>query len=264
MRRFQTLLSQVVIAGLAASTMAAQAPRRPALSIAAASDLQAVFPEITSRFERETGVKASVSFGSSGNFVAQIQNGAPFDLFFSADIDYPRQLIAAGFADKDSLFQYATGRLVVWTRNDSGIDISRGLSALEDPRVRRVAIANPQHAPYGHAALAALMNAGVYEAVRPKLVLGENISQTAQLADSGNAQVGILALSLAVSPALMRSGTYAEIPEGAHQPLEQAAVVMSGSRNKPTAQAFLAFLGQPDLRQLLQRFGFAVPLVRSP
>ena len=147
MRRFQTILSQVVLAGLAVSPLAAQARTPQSLSIAAASDLQAVFPDIAGRFERETRVKTTVSFGSSGNFFAQIQNGAPFDLFFSADIDYPRQLIVAGFADKDSLFQFATGRLVVWTRKDSGVDISRGLSALEDPRVRRVAIANPQHAP---------------------------------------------------------------------------------------------------------------------
>lgn len=242
-----------------ASTQSA-APR--AIAVAAASDLQAVFPELASRFERDTGVKVTVSFGSSGNFLAQIQNGAPFDLFFSADIDYPRRLVASGHAEANSLYQYATGRIVLWTRKDTGIEVRRGLKMLQDVRVRRIAIANPQHAPYGRAAVAALRHEKVYDAVQSKLVMGENISQTAQLADSGNADVGIIALSLALGPVLRSSGAYVEIPATAHPPIEQGAVVLSASRSKETARELLAYLKRPATGQLLQQFGFAAP--RAP
>src|SRR5215475_14516689 len=118
--------------------------QRATLAVAAASDLQAVLPPLVSQFERDTGIAAKVSFGSSGNFFAQIQNGAPFDVFFSADVDYPRRLVSSGHAEKDSLYEYATGHLVVWTRADSGIDVRRGLAVVTDDRIRRVAIANPQ------------------------------------------------------------------------------------------------------------------------
>src|SRR5262249_18312364 len=166
----------------------------------------------------------TVSFGSSGNFFAQIQDGAPFDVFFSADVDYPRQLVASGHAEAGSLSQYATGRIVLWTRKDTGMDVRRGLGILREARVRRIAIANPRHAPYGRAAVAALRHEHVYDAVESRLVMGENISQTAQLVDSGNADVGIIALSLALGPALRERGTYVEIPAAAYPPIEQAAV----------------------------------------
>jgi len=233
------------------------APRR--IAVAAASDLQAVFPELLSRFERDTGVNVTASFGSSGNFFAQIQNGAPFDVFFSADIDHPRQLVASGRAEADSLYEYATGRIVLWTRKDTGIDVRQGLKVLQDARVRRIAIANPRHAPYGRAAVAALRHETVYDAVQGKLVMGENISQTAQLVDSGNADVGIIALSLALGPALRGSGTYVEIPATAHPPIEQAAVVLTASRSQETARELVTYLRRPAIRELLQRFGFAVP-----
>ena len=233
------------------------APRE--IAVAAASDLQAVFPELLSRFERDTGVKVTASFGSSGSFFAQIQNGAPFDVFFSADIDHPRQLVAGGRAEADSLYQYATGRIVLWTRKDAGIDVRRGLKVLQESRVRRIAIANPQHAPYGRAAVAALRHEAVYDAVQGKLVMGENISQAAQLVDSGNADAGIIALSLALGPALRERGTYFEIPATAHPPIEQTAVVLTASRSKDTARELVAYLKGPAIGELLQRFGFAVP-----
>ncbi len=233
---------------------AAQRPRT--LRVAAASDLQAALPELVARFEREAGAEVTVSFGSSGNFFAQIQNGAPYDVFFSADIDYPKQLVASGHADASSLYQYATGRLVLWTRKDSGIDVRSGLRGLTDTRVMHVAIANPKHAPYGRAAEAALRNEKVYDAVRGKLVLGENIAQTAQLVDSGNASVGIISLSLAIGPALSAHGTYTEIPASAHPPIDQAAVIVSSSKNKALAAEFLAFLERADIKQHLHRFGF--------
>jgi len=229
----------------------------PPLTVAAASDLQTALPALVARFEQATGIRVRVTYGSSGNFSAQIQNGAPFDVFLSADVDYPRQLVAARHADAASLYEYATGRMVLWTRKDSGIDVTRGLAVLGDARVRRLAIANPVHAPYGRAAVAALERAGLFDAAKPKLVLGENISQTAQLVDSGNAQAGIIALSLALGPALRASGTYLEIPADAHPPIRQAAVVLSASKNRDAATRFLAYLRSAEAQATLRRFGFA-------
>jgi molybdate transport system substrate-binding protein len=226
------------------------------LRVAAASDLQAALPELVERFEREARATVTVSFGSSGNFFAQIQNGAPYDVYLSADIDYPRQLIASKHADAQSLYRYATGRLVLWTRKESGIGVTRGLSILKDPRVRRIAVANARLAPYGRAAEAALRRENLYDAVRDKLVIGDNISQTAQLVDSGNADVGIIALSLALGPTLRASGHYFEIPESAHPPIEQAAVVLAASKNKDLANELLAYLKRPEVARLLHQFGF--------
>lgn len=257
MHRIVTLaLACVIGVTAAAAPLSGQATATP-ITAAAASDLQVVLPALLTRFERDTGAKVAVSFGSSGNFFAQIQNGAPFDVFFSADVDYPKQLVARGLADGDSLYQYAAGRIVLWTRKDTGIDVRRGLEVLRDARVRRIAIANPEHAPYGRAAVAALRHDNVYDAVRQKLVLGENISQTAQLADSGNADVGIIALSLALGPTLRAAGTYAEIPAAAHPPIQQAAVVVTASRNKAGARKLLAYMKRPDTQELLKRSGFA-------
>jgi molybdate transport system substrate-binding protein len=229
------------------------------LTIAAASDLQTVFPELVRRFERETGTKVTVSYGSSGNFFAQIQNGAPFDLYFSADIDYPRQLATKGYGEAGSLYEYGVGRLVLWARKDRGIDVARGLPVLRDARVRRIAIASPQHAPYGRAAVAALRHEKLYDAVQARLVLGENVSQAAQLVDSGNADVGIIALSLALGSALRASGTYVEVSAAAHPPIEQAAVIVSASKNKDSARRFLEYVQQPAAKELLQRSGFEAP-----
>ena len=232
--------------------------QRPSIAVAAASDLQAVMPELLRGFERDTGIAARVSFGSSGNFFAQIQNGAPFDVFFSADVDYPRRLVASGHADKDTLYEYATGHLVVWTRSDSGIDVRRGLAVVTDDRVRRIAIANPTFAPYGRAAVAALQHEKLYERIKDKLVLGENISQTAQFAQTGNAQVAIISLSIARGPAL-KEGKYTEVPAASYPPLEQAAVVIAASKDKPSARQLVAYLKRDATVTLLQKFGFAAP-----
>jgi molybdate transport system substrate-binding protein len=229
------------------------------VAIAAASDLQSVLPGIAAQFEKEAGQPVRLTFGSSGNFFAQIQNGAPFDLFFSADIDYPRRLESSGHAERGSLYEYAVGRIVLWTRKDSGIDVQRGLAVLADARVRRIAIANPEHAPYGRAAVAALRHEHLYDRVKDKFVIGENISQTAQFADSGSADVGLIALALALSPALTKTGTYVEIPESWHPPIEQAAVVLASSRQKTLARQFLEYLKKPDVIRILQSYGFAAP-----
>lgn len=246
----------VAAAALASSTSAhAQAPLR----VAAAADLQTALPVLADAFERERGSTVSASFGSSGNFFAQIQNGAPFDVFLSADVEYPRRLIAAHQADAATLYEYATGRIVLWARTGSGVDVRKGLDVLRDSRVRKVAIANPDHAPYGRAAVAALKSAGVYDTVQAKFVRGENISQTAQLVDSGNADAGIIALALALGPTLRAGGAYFEIPQTAHPPIAQAAVVISNSRHKEAARTFVEFLKGRAARQILERFGFAVP-----
>jgi len=242
---------------LFASPSAAQAPLR----IAAASDLQAVFPVLAARFERETRHKVDVSFGSSGNFFAQIQNGAPFDVFFSADIAYPRQLQSSRLTVSGTLVEYARGRIVLWARNDANLDLSRGLAILTEPRVRRIAIANPEHAPYGRAAVAALQHEQLYERVRSKFVLGENISQAAQFAQSGNADAGLIALSLALAPAMRDVGRYLDIPESFHPPIEQAAVVLSNSRQPDVARQFLRFLRRADSQQTLKDAGFMPPPV---
>ena len=228
------------------------------LRVAAASDLQAALPGIAAGFEKATGRKVALTFGSSGNFFTQLQNGAPFDVFLSADIEYPRQLERDGQAEKGSLARYATGRIVLWIRNESPIDLTRGLAALADPGVHRVAIANPDHAPYGRAAIAALQHAGVYDRVQAKLVRGENISQAAQFVQSGNADAGLVALSLALAPALKASGRYVEIPDAFYPPIEQAAAIVAASQQKAIARQFVEFLKQPESARTLTTFGFVV------
>jgi molybdate transport system substrate-binding protein len=246
--------------GLSLATAAAGRGQEAAgLAIAAASDLQSVLPALATRFERETARHVTLTFGSSGNFFAQIQNGAPFDLFFSADGEYPRRLEAAGLAEPGTLRPYAIGRLVLYASTSAGLDLGRGLAVLTDARVRRIAIANPEHAPYGRAAVAALTHERIYDRVRGKLVLGENISQAAQFVQSGNAQVGLLALSLALAPALRSSGSFVEVPASFYPPIEQAAVVLRASGRKDAARQFLAYLGRPEIVQQMKDAGFLEP-----
>ena len=176
------------------------------ITVAAASDLQFAFHDVGERFEKETGKHVKLIFGSSGNFFAQLQNGAPFDVFFSADIDYPKRLEAAGLTVPGTLYPYAIGRIVLWVPTQSKLDLNRGLQVLVDPSIHKVAIANPEHAPYGRAAVAALRHENIYDQVSAKFVLGENISQTATFVVSGNADIGIVALSLAVAPSMKDKG----------------------------------------------------------
>lgn len=234
-----------------------QAPKQ--LRIAAASDLQTALPEIVNGFRRSTAADVTVSYGSSGNFFAQIQNGAPFDVFLSADVDYPKRLAAAGAADPGTLQQYASGHLVLWARRDTKLDLSRGLPALTDPRIRHIAMANPKYAPYGRAAEAALQKTRLYDTLEPKLVMGDSLAQTAQLVESGNADVGLLSRSLVLGPALTAEGTYVEIPPTLYPPIDQAAIVVKTSRQPALARQFIAFLGGGEARRHLERFGFALP-----
>jgi molybdate transport system substrate-binding protein len=229
------------------------------LSVAAASDLQSALPAIAAAFEKDTGRKVALTFGSSGNFFTQVQNGAPFDVFLSADIDYPRRLEASGHVVRGTVTKYATGRLVLWSRQDSGLDLTRGLALLDDSRVRHVAIANPEHAPYGRAAVAALRHERLYDRVQKKLVMGENISQAAQFARSANAEAGLIALSLALSPALKTSGAYVVIPEAWYPPIEQAAATLTSSKRQPLARQFLDYLTSATAVRVLRSYGFATP-----
>ena len=233
--------------------------RAQEIRVAAAADLKFALDDLGSQFEGQTGKRIDAIFGSSGNFFAQIQNGAPFDLFLSADIEYPRKLEAAGLAEAGTVYEYALGRIVIWMPGDSRADLAAlGWKALLQPGVERIAIANPEHAPYGRAAVAALRCAGLYEQVRKKLVYGENIAQAAQFVASGNAQAGILALSLAVSPP-MRDGKRWEIPANLHPPIEQGAVMLKGARDKDGARAFLTFLKSQAGRRILESYGFVAP-----
>ncbi len=227
--------------------------------VAAAADLKFALDELGAQYEKQAGRKINVSYGSSGNFFSQIHNGAPFDLFLSADIEYPRRLEAAGLAEPGTLYEYAVGRIVLWMPADAHSDLaSLGWRALLVPRVERIAIANPEHAPYGRAAVAALHNAGIYEQVKKRLVYGENIAQAAQFVSSGSAQAGILALSLAVSPP-MRDGKRWEIPAGMHPRIEQGVVILKSAKDKEGARAFLAFLKSDAGRKILESYGFILP-----
>jgi molybdate transport system substrate-binding protein len=230
------------------------------LTVAAAADLNYALKDLAARYEQKTGAKVTLSFGSSGNLFSQIQSGAPFDLFFSADEQYPQKLAAADLMDRTSLRNYALGHLVLWTPNATGLDPQKlKMDLLLQPSVKRIAIANPQHAPYGRAAIAALEHYGLKDKLASKLVFGENISQAAQFVQSGNAQAGLIALSLAMSPAMKDAGKYWELPSDSYPELRQAAGIVSSSKHKPVAQAFLTYITSPEGAAVLEQYGFAVP-----
>jgi molybdate transport system substrate-binding protein len=228
------------------------------ITVAAAADLQSAMQEVATRFQKETGKSVKIIYGSSGNFFQQIQNGAPFDLFFSANLDYPKKLEAAGLVQPGTYYQYARGKIVVWAPKESKIDLSTGLKVVLDSMVKKVAIANPLHAPYGQAAVAAMQKEGVYEEAKEKFVLGENISQTASFVTSGSADIGIIALSLAMSPNMKDKGRYAEIPATDYPPIEQACVILSSSPNKELSQQFLSYVKSATVSDLLAHYGFDV------
>lgn len=229
-----------------------------AITVAAAADLQFAMQDVAARFQKEAGKTVKLIYGSSGNFFQQIQNGAPFDMFFSANLDYPKKLESAGMIVSGSYYQYARGKIVIWVPNESKLDISSGLQGLTNSSVKKIAVANPQQAPYGQAAVAAMQKENIYDQVKDKLVLGENISQTASFVVSGSADVGIVALSLAVSPNMKGRGRYVEIPVGEYPPIEQACVILTSSKNKETAEKFLSFIETAEVADTLKRYGFDV------
>lgn len=229
------------------------------LVVAAAADLSSAFREVSENYEKKTGIKIKLSFGASGALTQQIQNGAPFDIFFSADMDYPRQLIASGEADGASLYQYAVGKLVLWVPADSPLDVEhKGINVLLDPAAKKIAIGNPQHAPYGRAAVATLKHYDLYDQVSDRLVLGENISQAAQFVESGNAQAGFVALAHAIAPSMQGKGKFWVVPAPAYPALAQGAVVLAHSKHKKEAEDFLAYVKTKEVSDLLRKYGFTV------
>jgi molybdate transport system substrate-binding protein len=228
--------------------------------VAAAADLNVAMGEIVSRFKQAHDVDVDISYGSSGNFYAQLLNHAPFDLFMSADLGYPNQLSARGLTMPQSEFTYAVGRLVLWAPTASPLDVEhQGLRALTGPSLAHVAIANPDHAPYGRAAVAAMQAAGVYDAVRTKIVFGENVAQALQFAQSGAADAAIVARSLAVAPNARGKGVVVDIAAGTYPPMDQGGVILKWAADADAARALRGFLLSADGRAILERSGFGLP-----
>jgi molybdate transport system substrate-binding protein len=259
-RRHALLLAASAALVLASRHDAGSQPRPAAPRVAAASDLKFALDAIIAAFRQETGLEIVPVYGSSGNFRRQIAQGAPFEMFMSADEDFVFQLADEGLTrDRGSL--YGIGRIVLLAPHASPLAVDEGLqglkAALADGRIRRFAIANPEHAPYGRAAEEALRHAGLWEAIRPRLVLGENVSQAAQFALSGSAEGGIVALSLVRAPQLAEAGRHALIAEGWHRPLAQRMVLLKQAG--ATAAQFHAYLQGRSARAALERYGFALP-----
>ncbi len=253
----------IVGAGVVAGMRGAPPPpaRKRTLTLAAASDLKFALDELVQQFRaKHPEADLQVTYGSSGNFFAQLGNGAPFDVYLSADVAYPRKLAEQGLVHDSGVFLYAVGRIVVWVPRGSPLAVETlGLEALKAPEVKRIAIANPKHAPYGRAAEAALKHQGVHEAVQEKLVLGENIAQTAQFVQSGSADVGIIALALALAPAMKDQGRYWEVPLEAYPRMEQGGAILRRTQELELALAFRDFLLGDEGKALLGRYGFTLP-----
>jgi molybdate transport system substrate-binding protein len=224
------------------------------LRVAAAADLQPVMPELSQAYEHATGVKLVVSFGSSSTLATQIIDGAPMDIFLGADFTYPEKIVAAGLADGGAPTAYAKGTLVLWARKDSGLlPLSR--ERLVDPRVKTIAIANELHAPYGFAAASALRKMKLYDKVSSHLVVGENIAQTAQFVESGNAQLGLISLTAASTEHFKQIGEYALVPFSQYPEIRQCAVVMKNSDRRADAHAFLDWVLSPAVQQNWPKLG---------
>jgi molybdate transport system substrate-binding protein len=228
--------------------------------VAAAADLQFALTDIAAAFTKATGKEVRLTFGSSGNFYRQIGQGAPFDLFFSADEDFVFNLAKEGRTEDEGAL-YAIGRIVLLLPHGSPLKADPALgdlrAAIGDGRLRRFAIANPEHAPYGLRAEEALRQAGIWDAIKDRLVLGENVSQAAQFVLSGNAQGGIVAYSLALAPELAAKADHVLIPEDMHEPLRQRMVALKGA--SPTAREFLAFMQREEARAVMRHYGFVLP-----
>jgi len=250
MKLLQTLLLTLALA----ASGAAQAGK---IAIAAAADLKFAMDEIVTAFKQaNSGEEVDVIYGSSGKFHTQIQQNAPYDLYFSADIKFPQELAKAGLAASE-VKPYAFGRIVLWSTTQDASKMT--LASLTDPKIARIAIANPKHAPYGKRAEEALRSAGVWDKVEPKLVYGENIAHTAQFVQTGNAQAGIIALALAVNPELASKGGYWLIPDNLHEPLEQGFIITQRAAANPLAKRFADYMGGKPARAVMVKYGFVLP-----
>jgi molybdate transport system substrate-binding protein len=226
------------------------------IKVAAAADLAFAFKDVGAAFERKTGSKVSFTFGSTGQLAKQISEGAPYDVFAAANVSYVDDVVKAGACDPDTKARYARGRIVIWTKKSSGVAAAAALTDLTDARFVKIAIANPDHAPYGRAAKQALEAAGVWEAVKPKIVYGENVQQTLQFAQTGNTEAAISALSLAT---VAEDGAYQLIDESLHKPIDQALVVCHRGTSAEVARDFTAFVNSRDGRAIMTRYGFLLP-----
>ncbi len=229
------------------------------VSIAAAADLAYCLEDINTAFKKShPDVDLKVASGSSGNFATQIKNGAPFEVFLSADASFPRDLIKAGFADESTFSIYAVGKIVLWTSTPDKVDVTKGFDLLRDSDgpVKKLAVANPDHAPYGRAAKEALVHEKLWDAVQPRVVLGENIAQAAQFVETGNADAGFVALSLVLSPKLAKVGKWWEVPADTYNKLEQGVVLTKPGMSNPLARAYIDFLKTDEARAIFDRYGF--------
>jgi molybdate transport system substrate-binding protein len=260
MPRRSILTFLLAVLCLAGSATRAQAPRTT-LTIVAAADLRGVFDELKAAFEaKHPGTALQVVFGASGSTTAQIQQGAPYDLFLSADTGFPEQLQKAGLVTPEGPFPYALGSLTLWVRKDLKLDPARdGLKVLLNPAIRKIATANPQTAPYGRAGEAALGSAGLLDSVRPRLVYADNIAQAAQYLQTGAAEAGLISYSQASHPALSGLGVLWRVPAAAYPPLRQAGVILKRTPYPEQAKAFKAFLVGPEGQAILARHGFGKP-----
>ncbi|HBY97312.1 MAG: molybdate ABC transporter substrate-binding protein [Ardenticatenaceae bacterium] len=230
-------------------------PAQPVtLTVSAAADLTPAFNELGALFEKQTGTKVTFNFGSTGQLTQQIEQGAPVDLLAAANVGYVDELEQQGLILPETKALYARGQITLWTRADSPLQIER-IEDLTRPEVKRIAIANPEHAPYGMAARAALKSAGIWEAVQPKLVLGENVRQTFQYAATGNTDVAIVALSLSVQG----DGHWVLVPQELYPPLDQALAVIKGTRHEREARQFATFINGPQGRPIMRKYGFVLP-----
>jgi molybdate transport system substrate-binding protein len=231
------------------------------LSVAAAANLKPALEEVARAFERgRAGSEVVITFGASGTFVAQIHQGAPFDVFLSADREFPAKVVETGMAAAEGEVVYAIGKLALWVPKASPLEVEKtGLRSVADPRLRKLAIANPAIAPYGRAALAALRAAGVYEAVKDRMVLGQNVSQAAQFAQSGAADAALLPLSMVRAPALQQSGRAVAVPDAWYPRLEQSGLVLRASPHAALGREFLSFVTGPAGRSILARHGYGLP-----
>ncbi|MCS6839946.1 MAG: molybdate ABC transporter substrate-binding protein [Roseiflexus sp.] len=256
------LLTLIVVLFLVSACSAAPAPLAPSsassseLVVAAAADLTPAFREMGELFEERTGIKVVFNFGSTGQLAQQIERGAPFDLFYAANKSFIEDLNRKGLVISDTMEVYAQGRITLWTRSDSLLQPER-VEDLADPAYRRIAIANPEHAPYGQAAKEALARAGVWEAVQPRLVFGENVAQALTLADTGNVDVALVALSLSIQS----NGNWVLIPAELHpdHPLLQMAAAVAGTPREQEARRFMAFVNSAEGHAIMKKYGFVLP-----
>ena len=254
-------LALALALGLGAGRAGSAQTKAIPVLVAAAGDLRGPLDELKSAFEsRNPGVQLQVAFGASGSLTSQAQQGAPFDVFLSADTGFPEQLQKAGLASAEGLFPYATGSLTLWVRRDLGLDPAQdGLKVLLAPAIQKIATANPATAPYGRAGEAALRQAGIYDGVKPRLVFAENIAQAAQYLQTGAAEAGLISLSQASAPALRQAGVSWPVPAGTYPQIRQAGVILKRTSCPEQARAFRDFLVGPEGQAILARHGFGKP-----